>query len=309
MKITVGIPFFNCESTLADAIRSVFAQTREDWELILLDDGSRDGSLAIANAVQDDRVRVVSDGVNRGLVARLNQLAELARGEYFVRMDADDLMHPLRLERQIGLLDERTDLDGVAGGAWLIDSQMRVRSKRCCGRREFSGRELLVGRGPVHPTVVMRKTWIETHPYDADYFRAEDVELWCRAFAGGSFAFTELPEALLFYREDHTVNASKIVAGYRTNSRIIKRYGPRLIGRRRTYLELGRSQLKQYVCRLLCAAGQSKTYLALRAQQPITPVEKAAAMEVLHAVRQTPVPGFACKRVTETIREEVAAVR
>jgi glycosyltransferase involved in cell wall biosynthesis len=309
MKITVGIPFFNCQSTLADAIRSVVAQTRDDWELILLDDGSRDGSLAIANSVEDGRVRVVSDGVNRGLVARLNQLVELAQGEYFVRMDADDLMHPMRLERQIGLLDERTDLEGVASGAWLIDSQMRVRSKRSLGRSAFSAGELLVARGPVHPTVVMRKAWIERHLYDAEYFRAEDVELWCRAFASGSFAFTELPETLLFYREDHTVNAGKIVAGYRTNRRIMRRYGPRLVGHRRTYLELARSQLKQAVCQLLCAAGQSKTYLALRAQQQITPAEKAAAMEVLHAVRQTQVPGLASNRPTGTIREEVASVR
>jgi glycosyltransferase involved in cell wall biosynthesis len=309
MKITIGIPFFNCQSTLADAIRSVFAQTREDWELILLDDGSRDGSLAIANSVQDGRVRVVSDGINRGLIARLNQLVELAQGEYFVRMDADDLMHPMRLERQIELLEARTDLDGVASGAWIIDSQMRVRSKRCCARREFSARELLVGRGPVHPTVVMRKTWIERHPYAAEYFRAEDVELWCRAFASGSFAFTELPEALLFYREDHTVNAGKIVDGYRTIRRIIARYGPRLIGRRRTYLELARSLLKQYVCRILCAAGQSKTYLALRAQQRITPAEKAAAREVLQTVRQTWVPGLASNRPSEAIREQVSIVR
>jgi glycosyltransferase involved in cell wall biosynthesis len=278
MKITIGIPFFNCQSTLADAIRSVFAQTREDWELILLDDGSRDGSLAIANSVQDGRVRVVSDGSNRGLIARLNQLVELAQGEYFVRMDADDLMHPMRLERQIELLEERPDLDGVSGGAWIIDSQMRVRSSRCCGRREFSARELLVGRGPIHPTVVMRKTWIEKHPYAAEYFRAEDVELWCRAFASGSFAFTDLPDALLFYREDLTVNASKIIASYRTNCRIIQEYGPRLVGRPRTYLEIARSLLKQGVCRTLCAAGQSKTYLALRAQQQITPAERAAAM-------------------------------
>jgi glycosyltransferase involved in cell wall biosynthesis len=308
MKITIGIPFLNCQSTLADAIRSVFSQTREDWELILLDDGSRDGSLAIANSVQDDRVRVVSDGINRGLIARLNQLVELARGDYFVRMDADDLMHPMRLERQVRLLEERADLDGVASGAWIIDSQMRVRSKRGAGRRTFSGRELLVGRGPVHPTVVMRRTWIEAHPYDAEYFRAEDVELWCRAFASGSFAFTELPEELLFYREDHTVNASKIVASYRTNRRIIERYGPQLIGRHRTYLEVARSQLKQYVCRALCAAGQSKTYLALRAHQPITPAEKAAATEVLHAVRRTRVPGFASEGPIGTIREEVGIV-
>ena len=65
MRVTIGIPFLNSAATLTDAIRSVFAQTYTDWELILVDDGSQDNSLEIAGMVRDPRVRVLSDGTRR----------------------------------------------------------------------------------------------------------------------------------------------------------------------------------------------------------------------------------------------------
>ena len=90
--LTVGIPFHNNEKTLLDAIRSIFSQTFQDWELILVDDGSTDDSLKLALSVEDPRVRVLpSDDQNRLLAARLNEITQAARGEFIARMDADDL--------------------------------------------------------------------------------------------------------------------------------------------------------------------------------------------------------------------------
>ena len=77
VSVTIGIPFYNARRTLADSVRSVFAQTHADWELLLVDDGSTDGSLDIARSITEARVRSVSDGVHRGLVYRLNQIATL----------------------------------------------------------------------------------------------------------------------------------------------------------------------------------------------------------------------------------------
>src|SRR5438309_10301144 len=91
VSVSIGIPFLNARRFLADAVRSVFAQTCDDWELLLVDDGSTDGSLDVVRSIDDPRVRVISDGTNRGLCARLNQIASLARGKYLARMDADDL--------------------------------------------------------------------------------------------------------------------------------------------------------------------------------------------------------------------------
>ena len=69
MKVSIAIPFYNAEKYLRDSIRSVFAQTHQDWELILMDDGSTDGSLAIAKSIKDPRVSVYSDGQNKKLAA------------------------------------------------------------------------------------------------------------------------------------------------------------------------------------------------------------------------------------------------
>ena len=119
--ITVGLPFFNNRRTLPDAIRSIFAQSLNDWELLLVDDGSTDGSLEFARAIRDPRVRLVCDGSNRKLAARLNQIAELAPSEFIARMDADDLMHPNRLRRQIELFRGQPGLDVVGTAAFTID--------------------------------------------------------------------------------------------------------------------------------------------------------------------------------------------
>jgi hypothetical protein len=78
--VTIGIPFLNARRYLADAVRSVFAQAFTDWELLLIDDGSTDSSLDVVRNLHDRCVRIVSDGTNRGLCARLNQMYRLHRG-------------------------------------------------------------------------------------------------------------------------------------------------------------------------------------------------------------------------------------
>lgn len=100
--ITIGIPFYNAEAYLADAIKSVLAQTFKEWELILVDDGSSDNSLKIAKEFEkkDSRIRVISDGLNKKLPARLNQIINKARFNIIARMDADDLMDIERSEKQ-----------------------------------------------------------------------------------------------------------------------------------------------------------------------------------------------------------------
>src|SRR6185295_6713297 len=178
--VSIGLPFHDAAATLPDAIRSIFAQSFEDWELLLVDDGSNDGSLACARSIRDPRVSVHSDGVNRQLSYRLNQIASLARGEYLARMDADDLMHPDRLALQVQRLRERPAIDVLGTAACAIDASARplgIRGERPPGP---SVRSVLHDGGFVHPSVIARAAWFREHPYDPSYVRAEDLELWCR---------------------------------------------------------------------------------------------------------------------------------
>ena len=98
---TVLMPVYNAGPYLREAIESVLAQTERDFELLLIDDGSTDESLAIACSYTDSRMRVVVGGANRGLVACLNKGVDASRTRYVARMDADDDYHQERLRRQI----------------------------------------------------------------------------------------------------------------------------------------------------------------------------------------------------------------
>ena len=94
--VTIGLSIHNAEATLVSAVNSIVAQTYREWELLLIDDGSRDASHTIAQNFRDERIVVVSDGKNKGHSARLNQAIQMARGKYFCRMDQDDIAFPTR---------------------------------------------------------------------------------------------------------------------------------------------------------------------------------------------------------------------
>lgn len=194
--ISVGIPFYNAEKYLSDAIKSVLAQIYQNWELILMDDGSADGSLEIAKiyARKDDRIRVISDSRNRGLGARLNELTALSNGEYIARMDADDVMHPQRLQRQFEILENHPNIDVLGTNAYVIDENNLVFGIRYKNQVGLSKIEQFI-----HPTIMGKKQWFLDNPYDEKAIRIEDAELWYRTKQFSNFMMTNEP--LLFYRE------------------------------------------------------------------------------------------------------------
>ena len=195
--ISVGIPFYNASRTLAQAVGSVLNQDFQDWELLLVDDGSTDGGLEMLPRPLDPRIRVISDGKNMGLVARLNQIAQLAGAPYLARMDADDIMHPERLSKQLEHLVEHPELDLVASGAWIIDDDDRVYAKRYDYPLSTDPRSVFRQDFILHPTVTARTGWFLAHPYDPAFPRGEDKELWCRTWHVSRFA--RLPDPLLFF--------------------------------------------------------------------------------------------------------------
>lgn len=224
--ISVGIPIYNAESYLADAIKSVLAQTYPYWELILVDDGSTDGSLAIAQsfAEKDSRIRVISDGTNKKLPARLNQIIREAKYDYIARMDADDVMHPQRLEKQLEFLEKNKEYNLVSSGLVSIDNYNKVKGFRCVDQLfdEFSNPSL--SYPIVHPSVMARKSWYLRNQYSEKYPRAEDFELWTRAITKQDFKIAVLPNLLLYYREEGNLSKDKIVNSYKDILKIYANY-------------------------------------------------------------------------------------
>jgi glycosyltransferase involved in cell wall biosynthesis len=216
MPITIGIPFYNAERFLSDAIRSIFAQTYQDWELILIDDGSTDGSLEIARSIKDPRVRVFSDGQNRKSAYRLNQISEIAKYDLIGRMDADDLISPKRFERQAAILEAHPELDLVTTGVCSISNDNRPIALRCISCDEkITARKLLLGQcAIVHAAILGRKAWFMRNPYNTALRRAQDYELWLRAFANKDFSIHIMNEPLYYYREAENVTQKKLLEAY-----------------------------------------------------------------------------------------------
>jgi glycosyltransferase involved in cell wall biosynthesis len=121
--ISVCMPVYNAERYVSEAIESVLSQTFKDFEFLILDDGSTDGSLAIlkGHAERDPRIRLTSRP-NKGLAPTLNELMDQARGEFVARMDADDVSLPERLERQADYLRKHPDCVIVGCHALVMDS-------------------------------------------------------------------------------------------------------------------------------------------------------------------------------------------
>jgi glycosyltransferase involved in cell wall biosynthesis len=210
--VSIGMPVFNCEKTLNTAVQSILNQTYPNWELILIDDGSTDKTLDIANSYQDSRIRVVTDGKNERLPARLNQAIELSKGKYFARMDGDDVSYPERLQRQVDYLEQHPNIDllGSAGvnfdrdGAAIGIVFPKQSHAEICARPWANFAHVL------HPTWMGQLSWFKKHQYRPNAIRMEDYEIMLRTYQTSCFA--ALPEILLGYRVT-SLSLKKIING------------------------------------------------------------------------------------------------
>ena len=207
-KLTIGIPFYNAADTLPDAVRCIFAQTYQDWELILAYDGSTDGSDELAKRIKDSRVRVIGDGTRRYIEYRLNQIIKESRGEFIARMDGDDLCDPTRLQKQVDFLESHPDVDLVGTDRFSLGPDDVL-----IGRRNHPVTHDEICRAPLRrgfficlARIVARNAWFQKHPYPKGY-RAEDAALWLSSWHESKFA--NIPDPLYYYREYETYDFCK----------------------------------------------------------------------------------------------------
>lgn len=212
--ISVVMPVFNCEATLAIATRSMLRQTCADFELLILDDGSTDDTVEVARSCAEPRVRVIVDSSgNQGLASRLNQGIDLARGCYVARMDGDDISFPLRLQRQLEFLEGHQEIDLVGCSMVIFKGAGELVGVQPAKRRhdEICGNFLRSCLLP-HATWMGRTSWFRTHRYDPTRRRAEDRELLLRTRQCSQFA--GIPEALYAYRVNGVSIRNNAVARY-----------------------------------------------------------------------------------------------
>lgn len=205
-KLTIGLPVYNAAGSVKYAILSVLNQTFTDFELIITDDGSTDETLSVIQSIEDNRIRIVHHDDNRGIACRLNEQILEARGQYFARMDADDLMMPERLQKQVEALDAHSEIDVLGTAIVVMDDNHCILGLRGMVMEET---RIVDVDYLLHPTVMGKTEWFRKNLYNESYSGWEDYELWLRTRMFSHFK--ALSEPLMFYRDSRTFNVPQFI--------------------------------------------------------------------------------------------------
>ena len=162
--ISVVMPTYNSIRFIRESIESILNQTFVDFELIIIDDGSTDGSSEIIADYKkyDNRIYVCTNPKNLGIVASLNRGLSCARGQYIARMDSDDISYPTRFQKQIDFLDKYSDVGILGGAVQYIDSDGKTLGMNAYPTDDMAIRWTCLFSNPfAHPTVMIRKCVLE----------------------------------------------------------------------------------------------------------------------------------------------------
>lgn len=206
--ISVIIPVHNAESTIAAALSSILRQTRTDFELLVVDDGSTDHTPDIVDSIaaRDPRILVIQDA-HRGIIPALNLGLSAAGSPLVARMDADDISHPHRLELQAQLMQAHPEISvcscrikmfprrGLLGG--MVRYEQWLNSLLT---HDAMTRDIFIESPIAHPSVMLRREELIQLGGYQDHGWAEDYDLWLRYHIAGRL-FAKLPQTLVYWRQ------------------------------------------------------------------------------------------------------------
>ncbi len=181
--VSVVMCVYNGERYLAEAIESILQQTMKDFEFIIVDDGSTDGTADILRrcAAADDRVRVVTRP-HEGIIGAANHGCGLAKGRYIARMDADDVALPDRLAKQVAFLDAHPNVAVVGGAIQMINDRGVILETISLPQKDREIKELLPRQSAIAnvTALLQREVFREVGGYRRAFAYAEDYDLWLR---------------------------------------------------------------------------------------------------------------------------------
>jgi glycosyltransferase involved in cell wall biosynthesis len=212
--VSIVLPVFNAQPHLKCAIDSILFQIFDNFELIILEDGSTDDSLHYLMGLNDPRIRLLHDGLNRGLSYRLNQGVVESKGKYICRMDADDIALRDRLKLQTDFLESHPEIDLVGGRAVAFSKLVGILG---CLPFAHTHEHLCAhpwNRIPLpHPTWMGRREWFISHPYRfPEVIRAEDQDLLLQAYPTSRYHCID--DVVIAYRVGRYSLKSSLAARY-----------------------------------------------------------------------------------------------
>jgi glycosyltransferase involved in cell wall biosynthesis len=215
--VTILMAVYNGEKHLREAVESILGQTFSDFEFVIVDDGSTDGTADILETFADSRIRLLRNERNVGLSASLNRGLDEARAKVVARQDADDISEPARIERQVGFMDAHPDFALIGSAYRTIDVDGRSVADRSLPCDPLALRWHLLFYCPfVHGSVMFRRSAVdEVNRYDTNLAYSMDRDLWSRLALRRPVG--NLPDVLFRYRvSDASLTAT--YGGVRTES-------------------------------------------------------------------------------------------
>lgn len=200
-QITVAIPAYNAMKYLPETLDSVLQQTYQDFEVIIVNDGSTDEIETWFERIKDPRIKLISQA-NKGLAGARNTGVTQAIGEYIALLDADDIWETTKLEKQIRILENKPEIGLVYTWASLIDEKGKLIGKIHQWNAEGQIWEQLLASNPIKPSsVLIRRDCFDRVGMFDENLRSyiEDWDMWLRL--AKDYAFGVVNEPLLYYRE------------------------------------------------------------------------------------------------------------
>lgn len=221
--VTVLMPVFNAERYLKDAILSILNQTLSDFKLLIINDGSTDGSRKIIDEIKDDRIEVIDLPVNGGLVNALNVGLDTVDSKYIARADADDINLPLRLELQFEFMEKHPNVGALGTG---FDSLLPNGEQKKGGRFSADHQTIrlrhLYQIQIIHGTSMLRTEVLKTHglKFNPEFKHAEDYDFFDRLGNVSQIANLQEPLYLIRHHDDRV--SSQFSAMQQANSNTVK---------------------------------------------------------------------------------------
>lgn len=230
-RISVLMGIYNCAPYLQEALDSLYAQTYQDFKIILCDDGSKDNTYVIAqrNAAEHPNIVLVRNERNMGLNYTLNHCLEHADTEYIARMDGDDISLPSRFEKELAFLDAHPEYAVVSVPMTYFDENGDFRVGR--GKGDVKSRDFINGTPICHAPCMARTSAIKGvggYSVDDKLLRVEDYHLWFKVFAAGHKLYM-MNEPLYKMRDDRNAVARRNWMS-RRNEAYVKHIGYKMIG-------------------------------------------------------------------------------
>lgn len=226
-KVSVLMATYNCKDTVVESIESIMNQTYKDWEFVICDDCSSDGTYDILLSYKEkypEKFIILKNDVNSRLAYSLNRCLEVANGEYMARMDGDDISLPERFEKQVSFLDKHPEYALVDCSMIPFDNN-GDRPIRYLKKAVPESMDLVVGPVFFHATIMMRKSAYDLvggYTVSKRTMRAQDYDMWFRFFACGLRGYN-LKEPLYKVLEDENAFKRRNLKSriYETQTRLI----------------------------------------------------------------------------------------